>query len=572
VLVLLLSGGLVALFHNRFWWPPDEGNYAYVAERLLSGEVLNRDIQDVHAGYVNFVNAAALSMFGVRLVSLRYPIALLTVVQSGLVFLLLAPRGLLPATIGAVALTSLSFVQFLNPTANWYCLFIVCATIGWLRWVPAGRMRRDVGSGFLVASTFLFRQLSGVLLGMGVVVFLLLERPHTSAETGKNGRGLARAVLLVIGAGLAAYLAKTTDGVGWILLGIWPFPVLLHAWLRTAVRSKELASTLCALAIGAAIAVTPLMTYHLVNGSLGAWVEDVFGAAVSLPHLAFIESPGYLLMAILAFRGLAFGGVAERLNAVFWLGLLLLAAMLGFALLRVLTRRQPGSYLHPLPVVALFYAVVSVHYQIPIYLFYTVGLSLTALLWCMTGTTSPVRAAVLWSSAVLAVIALYYQAGMATSRGLQGIIAGERRPSVTPLRLARAGLNVEAEDAARYHRIVEFIEQQTQRGDTILALPSDAELYFLSDRVNPFRFYNTALGVRSSAELEAALLTLKCYPPKLVFYKSGDKYNTLASKRMVNFIQGSYESLASLPPFEVFRRRRTENDGDHAPCATRSPG
>jgi hypothetical protein len=567
--VLLLSGGLVALFHNRFWWPPDEGNYAYVAERLLSGDVLHRDIQDVHAGYINFVNAAAFAMFGVRLVSLRYPIGMLTVVQSGLMFLLLGPRGLLPASIGAVALTSLSFVQFLNPTANWYCLFIATATIGWLRWVPAGSVRRDVGSGFLVASTFLFRQPSGVLLGMGVVVFLLLQWPHPPGENGEHGRGLAHAVLLVIGAGLAVYLARTTDGVGWILLGMWPFPILLHAWRRTAAPNKELFRTLCTLTIGAAIAVAPLITYHLVHGSLGVWIADVFGAAVSLPSLPFLERPGYLLMVMLACRGLAFGGAAERINAVFWLGLLLVTALLGIALLRVLARRPPGSHLHPLPVVALFYAVVSVHYQIPIYLFYTAGLSLAALLWCNTGGTNATRAPVLWSTAVLSVVAVYYQAAMPASRGLQGIVAGERRASATPLRLARAGLYVEREDAARYHRIIEFIEQQTQPGDTILALPSDAELYFLADRRNPFRFYNTALGVRSSGQLDAALLTLKCHPPKLVFYRAIDKYNTVASERMISLIHKSYESLTPLPPFEVFRRTRTENDRDHAPCATK---
>jgi hypothetical protein len=566
--VLLLSAGLVGLFHNRFWWPPDEGNYAYVAERLLSGDVLHRDIQDVHAGYINFVNAAAFSLFGMRLVSLRYPIAVLTVVQSGLMFLLLGRRGLLPASIGAIALASLSFVQFLNPTANWYCLFIAIATIGWLRWVPGGSVRRDVGSGFLVASTFLFRQPSGLLLGMGVMVFVLLEWPHTPSGKGDKGRGLARATLLVIGAGLALYLAKTTDGGGWFLFGVWPFPILLHAWRRTAAPNKELSRTLCTFSLGAAIAVAPLIIYHLAHGSLGVWVADVFGAAVSLPSLPFLQRPGYLQIAVLAFRGLALGGLAERLNAVFWLGLLIVAALLGLALLRMLARRPPGSPLHPLPIVALFYAVVSVHYQIPIYLFYTAGLSLAALLWCNMEGTNARRAPVLWFSAVLAVVALYYQAAMPASRGLQGVVAGERRASATPLRLARAGLYVESEDAARYHRIIDLIAQQTEPGDTILALPSDAELYFLADRRNPFRFYNTALGVRSPGQLDAALLTLRCHPPKLVFYRPGDKYNTVASERMMHLIQNSYEALPPLPPFEVFRRTRTGNDGHNAPCAT----
>src|SRR5215210_3316416 len=78
-LVLIVSTILMIIFHNRFWAPPDEGNYAHVAERILSGQVLHRDVQDVHAGYVNFVNAGAFSIFGLKMVSMRYPLAALTV-------------------------------------------------------------------------------------------------------------------------------------------------------------------------------------------------------------------------------------------------------------------------------------------------------------------------------------------------------------------------------------------------------------------------------------------------------------------------------------------------------------
>src|SRR5688572_779747 len=76
-LVLIVSTVLMIAYHNRFWAPADEGKYAHVAERMLLGQVLHRDVQDLHAGYVNFVNAAAFSLFGVRMVSMRYPLALL---------------------------------------------------------------------------------------------------------------------------------------------------------------------------------------------------------------------------------------------------------------------------------------------------------------------------------------------------------------------------------------------------------------------------------------------------------------------------------------------------------------
>ena len=70
--VIIFNILILGHFHNRFWLPVDEGQYAHVAERILNGEVLNRDIQEL--GYINFLNAAALGIFGRNLVSMRYPL------------------------------------------------------------------------------------------------------------------------------------------------------------------------------------------------------------------------------------------------------------------------------------------------------------------------------------------------------------------------------------------------------------------------------------------------------------------------------------------------------------------
>jgi hypothetical protein len=52
VSVMLINVGLLWWYHDRTWWEPDEGQLAHVAERILHGEVLHRDIQDVRPGYV----------------------------------------------------------------------------------------------------------------------------------------------------------------------------------------------------------------------------------------------------------------------------------------------------------------------------------------------------------------------------------------------------------------------------------------------------------------------------------------------------------------------------------------
>lgn len=96
----------------------------HMAERLLAGEVMHQHIHDVHPGYHNFLNAAALWLFGAEIVSLRDPLVAMGLVRAGLIFLLLGARGAIVGVTGALAGTALSLVQFLNPTANWHALFV----------------------------------------------------------------------------------------------------------------------------------------------------------------------------------------------------------------------------------------------------------------------------------------------------------------------------------------------------------------------------------------------------------------------------------------------------------------
>jgi hypothetical protein len=241
---------------------------------------------------------------------------------------------------------------------------------------------------------------------------------------------------------------------------------------------------------------------------------------------------------------------------VFWLGLLFLAAAMGMLLLRSLVTGSDKARLHPLPVIASFYALVSIHYQLPIYLFCSVGLTLAAVQWLTSESGKAGRFFVPSAALFLSAVGLYYQAAMPVSRRLEGIVAGQRRFPDTPLQSPVAGLYVDRDDAVQYHKLVDLIQQQTSPGDTIFALPTNAELYFLGRRINPFRFHNTAIGIRSSADLDSVLQVIRCHPPKLVFYDPTDKYNTPASVRIAGTVRRQYEKLAPVPPFEVFRARR----------------
>ena len=50
IFALGIVAALLWHFHNRFWWPADEGVYAYVAQRILAGDRMHLDLIDFHGG------------------------------------------------------------------------------------------------------------------------------------------------------------------------------------------------------------------------------------------------------------------------------------------------------------------------------------------------------------------------------------------------------------------------------------------------------------------------------------------------------------------------------------------
>jgi hypothetical protein len=83
-------------------------------------------------------------------------------------------------------------------------------------------------------------------------------------------------------------------------------------------------------------------------------------------------------------------------------------------------------------------------------------------------------------------------------------------------------------------------------------VPSNAELYFLSQRRNAFRFTNTALGVRTDAELAVVEQTLQDHPPRLVTFNRDDKYNTPRSWMIMEAVKHRYVLLGRVEPFDVY--------------------
>ncbi|HEX4952227.1 MAG TPA: hypothetical protein VF017_02375 [Thermoanaerobaculia bacterium] len=545
---------VVAIFFDHHWWPADDGSYAHIAERLLDGEVLHRDVQDIHVGAIDFVNAAALALFGRSLLALRYPLAAAALLQAAAVFLLLRRRGPWLAALGALTATAFGAIQFLNPTAHWYCQALFWGVVLVLaRGEPERRGRLEL-VGLLVGTLFAFRQLTGVLAAMGTVTWLLAQPAPDGRRRGAPW--LARGVLAVEAVGLVAYLLRATDGSGWVLFGVWALVVLGAALRDTRLDNRATARTLGRLLLGAVLPLLPLLAYHLAHGSVGFWWADVVATAASVPQLPFIRELNYARDGIQS--GLAVitaaASLAEAVNGLYWLLLPLSASLVGLLLAR---RLRPGGsgFTSPLPTAAVFYALVSVHYQNPTYLYFSVGVSLVALLELAAGGATRIARLAPLHVAGLGVVALGWHAGQPSERDWDQLLAGNRLPVVsTAESLPRLALKIGPREAAFYPRLIEWIRRQVPPEEAIFVLPTNAELYFLSERRNPTRFYNLVFGVRDEAEALALIEGLRREPPRLILWNAADKYNTPLAQQVVGAVADGYEDLGRAGPFRVLRR------------------
>lgn len=550
--VLALLASILWHFHDRFWAPSDDGAYAHVAERILAGEVLNRDVQDIHPGYINFVNALALKLFGLDLVSFRYPLIVMAFLQAALVFWLTIERGVWIAAAAALSLTSLSPVQFLNPSAHWYCLFFVILTIGCLTWWPqAGRLRFGC-LGFLVMTVFLFRQLSGVITGIGLLAYLLAKPSGPDAH--KGSALFARLLCVIMAAGLALYILTNAGFLALALYGTWPLGLLACVGARTTVSNRDVLRFLSWMALGGLVASAPLLVYHGLNGSLEPWFKDTVVCALSLTRLDFIRSVDYLTLSVAGLhKAITSSNASAVVNGLFWFVLPLVGPTLGCVVLRSVHRDGSGSPgLAPLPFLAVFYSITSLHFQIHIYLYFSVGLCFVGLLWMLSRASLRHRRVCVAIAVLFSAVALYYHAAQPLHRR---ILEGQRIALVPNHGLDRCSLWIGPQDAELYPQLVALTDRECGPCDAILAIPFSPELYFLTRRRNPFRFFNTALGIIDQQGLSGALETLTSQPPKLVFYRPQDKYNTHYSLEMMRFVRQHYELLQRTGGFEIYRYR-----------------
>lgn len=537
-------------FHNRFWWPPDEGVYAHIAERVMNGEVLNSDVEEIHTGYLNLFHSVVFRVFGVRLVSLRYPLAAVALIQSCLVFLILAKRNLWFGVMGAIGSTSLGVIQYLNPTPNWYCLFLATLIAFCLTYIPPERKGRLELVGLLTGLVFLLRQITGIFVAMAVLTYLLCEKRESGAE--RSGTLLTKVLLSVMLLGGTGYLMSATDPIGLLLYGIWPNIILIQAISSSNTSNKRALNIVIRMGAGCLAAAVPILIYHIAHRSLWTFFDDTVLRALHVSKFSYLKFQNYGEQVLYALGNVfTFGSFTTVINGLYWIILPLIASVVGLATFRAFrnSREWFGS---SLPIIAIFYAQVALLQQIPIYLYYSLPLSFAALLWLFR----PKRGIVLGVSigtAFLVAMSIYYQAAQPVGRTLGGIIRGDRIGLVPATTLPRTGLWIDPESLRVYTEVVQTIQAHSQPNDSIFVIANNPEFYFLAERRNPFRFWNTAVGIRNAEESVAVMGRFVGELPRVVVIDPHDRNNTEYSNTLIEHVRSTYTLVKTVSNFEIYR-------------------
>ena len=554
IAVSLINAGLLWWYHDHTWWERDEGQLAHVAERILDGQVLHRDVQDVRPGYVNFINAAALYFFGPSLLSLRYPLVLIALVQSVLLFFLFRSRGAVLAGTLSLSSVSLGVLHFLNPNHHWYALFFTILLICHLVWTPRASRWYLPLAGVLIVTVGMTRHLTGAFVGMGTLSFLLLvEAQENSQPLLFREQWIGRLLCGSMLALLSLYLWRSTDFIAFLMFGLWPVGFLAWQLQTVSVSNNRVFRIFGGLCLGMAIGALPLLTYHVVNGSLGAMIDDNILRALDVLNWKLGEEVKYWMLplgGVMQFRNSP--GLFNFLNAMYFLTVPLFAALNGFLLLLVMHRRTLHISL-VLPILAAFYGLVSLFIQIPIYLYWTSILSIAGSLWILLALKPQWKVPMSAMLVVLSGVSIAFQAGVPIRSSIMDLVSTEKPELFDSRRhLPKVDLWIRGNSLEAYKKVVQIIEEETQQDDYIFAVPNNAELYFMTERRNPFRFSCTDHGVLSKAEVQNVIQTLERLRPRIITFSPSSQRNTTQSLAIMEHVRAHSQLLSQDQFFEVY--------------------
>jgi hypothetical protein len=367
----------------------------------MAGEVLNRDVQDIHPGYIHASTVLAFRLFGTDMLSLRYPLMLVSFLQACNVFVLLQRRDRAVAASGQRGRRRARRAAVRRSEPE-----LVLHRAGDAPGVVADPgARREIGGGCPArchrgSTDVVPAPHTGAWVVMAVLMLALLER---SPRDGRPAKRVAAARVLLLtmlrrGDRLPRAQPETEPG-GLVLMAAWPIVILLWMLIHVRTSNADTVAILASVALGGAVAARTARRVPRrarVRGDLACtmWCWRRRGSSACRSTARLVRRA--------ANRGPVSGAhlvnPVQIANGLYWTALPLLSAVNGWLILARLRARQNAGELI-LPVIASFHALTALLLEGPLYLYYSAGLTLLSLLWFASAGSRPTRWAGPWAPA-----------------------------------------------------------------------------------------------------------------------------------------------------------------------------
>lgn len=546
-LCLLASFALSLAVHERLSWAPDDGFYAYMAERMAAGDIIHKDLQILHPGLLYFFHEFIFKLTGDGFVSLRYPLILITVLQTALAFIIGRPHGVIVAVAAALSLTAFSFVQFVNATPNWYLVFFAVLIGFIIDRMDVRSTRAIVLIGFLVGLAFLLRQLTGAFFAIAVTALLFLKSSEKNSEREHKAGLIILAALAIV---LFIYLMNSSEPVGFVMFSVWPPVFLLCAALRCDVSWQRASHIILNLVAGSILAALPIVFYHVWTGTLDGLINESFIEPFTFHGLSFIETTSHFQLFLSPIEQMKSGNLWAIFGLLNWSILLVLNVLLATTVIRKTLKDH--TRLPAVAVMAIFHSLVAVILEIPMYLTYIIGPVLLGLLLCADSKSERKKIAI--AAIVLSVIGIVFSAGQPIERGRLKIINLQKIDASSQV-IPGTSLKANAETAAIYGKLIDVVQTCTTNDDTIYVYPSNPEIYAFTGRHSAFHFVGSYFGLTKKSDVLDAVSHLQSKQgPKMIIHNVTDVYNTPLADQLFEHVKDNYRQIGKIERFEVFAR------------------
>ncbi len=560
---LLVLGGALVLAYLAVrphlyvsWTPADEGVLAQGAERVMRGELPHRDFVALWSGGLDYLNAAAFRLIGIRLTTLRTVVVVAWLL--GLSAMFASARRMIPA-LAAGCLTLCAAVWTLplspHPLPSWYTLFLALFGVAAIvQWMQHRRLVWLVAAG-IAAGAAVAVKITGLYFIAAVLLWIVWQVQDDVTGPPDGRPSAARGYAWLVTFGLTAYvllvvqLVRTELSANTALHFIVPNALLAgvllwREWRLPAhaerARFVALVSLGAPFALGLALALVPWLWPYAHTHALGDLIRGLFvtprlrlaiatyplpglrSAGVSVaPFIAllagapFVRRPlsrvDLIALAALFTAAFAFSYDGSPVVLVTWYGLRLMAPVCaGLAAWWLVASprgmripRERGALVFLLVAAAVTASLVQIPFALYTYFLYFVPLVALALAALVTSQPAMPREV---PAALLAFVLLF---GARNPDSLPPRHTERAEDALAPLALARGGIIVTRDDSTLYAQLIGSIQRHAA-GGWMYVWHDAPQLYFLAGLRNPthtmFDAFDDSIAASDAtlrAELEA---------------------------------------------------------------------